>query len=177
MFKYVLLSIQNLNIFELLWIYSVLEPMLLINNSYNYTEKVNIFFVSFAFGVYFYSRWTSLSGLKTRPTRMHSSRMRTARSSSHPGGGLHQAHPPPEQTPLHPGAVPLGADTPPSRHPPGPDHPPPLTESQMPVKILPCPNFVVGGNKAEFNFLGAFCECTAIALTDPRPCRESNEKI
>ena len=31
-------------------------------------------------------------------TRMHSSRMRTARSSSHPGG-LHQA-PPPEQAPL-----------------------------------------------------------------------------
>ena len=25
--------------------------------------------------------------------------------------------------------------------------PPLLTESQMPVKILPCPNFVAGGNE------------------------------
>ena len=25
--------------------------------------------------------------------------------------------------------------------------PPPLTESQMPVKTLPCPNFIAGGNK------------------------------
>ena len=77
----------------------------------------------------------------TLRTRMHSSRMCTARSSSRPGGGvgvggLHQAHPPgadpPEQTP------------PRSRHPPTP---PPLTESQTPVKILPCPNFVAGGKK------------------------------
>ena len=53
-------------------------------------------------------------------TRMHSSRMHTACSSSRPGG-LHQAPPHPEQIP--PGAdtpqAPLGADTPlGSRHPP-----------------------------------------------------------
>ena len=85
------------------------------------------------------------------------------------GGRLHQAPPPspweqtpppppPEQTP--PGSrPPPGADTPPgTRHPPGADTPrdqaPPreqtptlLTESQTPVKTLPCPNFVAGSNK------------------------------
>ena len=53
-------------------------------------------------------------------TRMHSSRMRTGRSSSRPGG-LHQ--PPP------------GAGTPPGPDPPGSRHPALWTESQMPVKI------------------------------------------
>ena len=79
---------------------------------------------------------------------MHSSRMRTARSSSRPGGGLHQAPPgtrhleadPPEQTSPGPG-------TPRTRHLPREQTPleqaPPsleqapllLTESQTPVKI------------------------------------------
>ena len=64
---------------------------------------------------------------------MHSSRMRTARSSGRPGGVLHQAHPTP------------GAEPPESRHPPKTDTPweqtppgadtPLLTESQTPVKI------------------------------------------
>ena len=62
--------------------------------------------------------------------------MRTARSSSHPGGGLHQ-HPPPgadtppwDQTPPRADTSPPGADTaweqtsPGSRHPPGADTPP-----------------------------------------------------
>ena len=65
-------------------------------------------------------------------TRIHSSNMRTARSSSCPGGCLHQAHPPEEAPPgrkHHPGgSTPL------------------LTESQIPVKILPCPTFVAGCN-------------------------------
>ena len=64
--------------------------------------------------------------------------MRTACSSDRPGGAPPGTPPPWEQTPT-PGADPPGADT-------GADSPPPpLTESQMPVKILPCPNFVVGG--------------------------------
>ena len=50
-------------------------------------------------------------------TRMHSSRMPTARSSSRLGG-LHQAHTPP------------GADTPGSRHPPGASTP--LEQAQPP---------------------------------------------
>ena len=45
-------------------------------------------------------------------TRMHSSRMRTARSSGRPGG-VSTRH------------TPLGADPPGSRHPPGTRHPPP----------------------------------------------------
>ena len=61
---------------------------------------------------------------------MHSSRMRTARSSGRPGEGLRQHPPLPEQTPL-----PSGADL--SLL---------LTESQTPVKTLPCPNFVAGGD-------------------------------
>ena len=80
-------------------------------------------------------------------TRMHSSRMHTARSSSHPGGLLHQDPPgadtpPPEQTPPR-SRHPPEQTPPPSRHPPRSRHPPPsqeqtlslLTESQMPVKI------------------------------------------
>ena len=46
---------------------------------------------------------------------------------------------PPEQNP--PGSDPPGA------HPPGPGTPPLWTESQTPVKTLPCPNFVAGGKK------------------------------
>ena len=53
---------------------------------------------------------------------------------------------PQEQTP--PGVDPPGADPPGSR-PPGADPPRPgtplWTESQTPVKTLPCPNFVAGG--------------------------------
>ena len=53
---------------------------------------------------------------KLLQTRMHSSRMRTARSSSRPGG-LHQAPPGPD---------PPGPGTPPgTRHPPGSGPPPP----------------------------------------------------
>ena len=80
---------------------------------------------------------------------MHSSRMRTARSSSRPGGGvLHQAlrsrHTPPKEE------APPGADPPGSRLPLEEAPPPLLTESQTPVKIVPCPNFVAGGNKLAF---------------------------
>ena len=87
---------------------------------------------------------------------MHSSRMHTACSSGRPGGSppgtpsgadppgpdppwdqtTPQDQAPPEQTAPGPG-TPL---------PPGPGTPPLLTESQMPVKTLPCPNFVAGGN-------------------------------
>ena len=54
---------------------------------------------------------------------MHSSRMRTARSSSRPGGVLHQA-PHPE------------SGIPPEQIPPGPGTPP--VDRQTPVNILPC---------------------------------------
>ena len=57
---------------------------------------------------------------KRNLTRMHSSRMRTARSCSRPGG-LHQASPW-DQTPPTPGNH-LGAGTPRTRHPPGIRHP------------------------------------------------------
>ena len=88
---------------------------------------------------------------------MHSSRMRTARISSCPGGGLHQGppgsrpprtrhpqtrHPPGTRPP--PGADHLGPGSPPrTRHPPpGADPPgtrhPPWTEWQTGAKILPC---------------------------------------
>ena len=71
-------------------------------------------------------------------TRIHSSRMRTARNSSRPGGSA--------PAPL--GADPPGADTPPQSR-----HPPLLTESQTPVKILPCPSFVAGGKNKAFGLL------------------------
>ena len=61
-------------------------------------------------------------------TRMHSSRMHTARSSSRPGGSPPGISPPGEDTPL-------------------------LTESQTPVKILPCLNFVAGGDKYSLRFI------------------------
>ena len=61
-------------------------------------------------------------------TRIHSSRMRTARSSSRPGG-LHQAPPNWDQTPRD--------QAPPTRHPPGPGTPP--VDRHTPVNILPCP--------------------------------------
>ena len=120
-------------------------------------------------------------------TRMHSSRMRTARSSSRLGGGGVSTRPllwpsgvvafcygllaPPQKTivegclqseghnrrPHPPGADPPDQAPPwrPARHagiPPamhaGIVPPlPPLSESQMPVKTLPCPNFVAGGNE------------------------------
>ena len=60
--------------------------------------------------------------------------MRTARSSSRPGG-LHWA-PPQDATPQE-------------QTPPGPGPSPVWTESQTPVKTLPCPNFVAGGNKED----------------------------
>ena len=63
-------------------------------------------------------------------TRMHSSRMRTARRSSRPGGS--------------PPGLPWSRHTPPGT--PPEQTPPPWTESQTPVKIKPCPNFVAGGN-------------------------------
>ena len=60
---------------------------------------------------------------------MHSSRMRTARISSRPGGVStsfqEEARPPP-----------------PTPHPQS-------TESQTPVKILPCPNFVASGKNGK----------------------------
>ena len=92
-------------------------------------------------------------------TRMHSSRMRTARSSGRPGG-VSTRHNPPGADPIpgtrhHQDQTPLGAGTPPlppyqdqaPPPPPGPDPPALLTESQTPVKTLPCPNFVTGGNE------------------------------
>ena len=69
-------------------------------------------------------------------TRMHSSRMRTTHSSSHPGG-VSTRPPPQEQTP-HPWDQALPEQTPPrtrhppSRHPPGRRHPP--VDRQTPVK-------------------------------------------
>ena len=60
---------------------------------------------------------------KMAATRMHSSRMRTARSSGHPGG-VATRHPPLEQA------------SPRSRHPPGAGTP---VDRHMPVNILPCP--------------------------------------
>ena len=50
----------------------------------------------------------------------------------------HRSRHPPDQTP--------GSRPPRSRHPPWARHPP-LTESQTPVKTLPCPTFVAGGNE------------------------------
>ena len=85
---------------------------------------------------------TQYSEGKTDPTRMHSSRMRTAHSSSRPGGS-------PPGTP--PGAdLPGGGTHPPTQDQISPwNRPPLLTESQTPVKILPCPNFIAGRNKRE----------------------------
>ena len=110
----------------------------------------------------------------TDPTRMHSSRMRTARSSSRllGGGGSASVH-----ARIHPPG--LGLDTTPLG--PGPGHPPgcgpedlppgvgleaPPPDKQPPpglgldtpreqnslhtlLKILPCPNFVAGGNDSK----------------------------
>ena len=64
--------------------------------------------------------WTSLT---TFLTKMHSSGMRTARSSSRPGGF-------PSGTPPRP-CTPPGAGTPRTRHPP--------VDRHTPVNILPCP--------------------------------------
>ena len=84
---------------------------------------------------------------------MHSSRMRTARSSSRPGG-VSTRHLPQDQTPprtRHPAPrtrslpgpdTPPGTRHPPTRHPPGPgtpwDQTPPV-DRHTPVSILPCP--------------------------------------
>ena len=65
--------------------------------------------------------YTELGLVKICATRMHSSRMRTARSSIRQGG-LHQAPPPHEQTPPGSRHPPPGADT----TPPGGDTPPPV---------------------------------------------------
>ena len=86
-------------------------------------------------------------------TRMHSSRMRIARSSSRgesPSGTPREQAPPkqaPPQEQIHTpwDQAPPGADTPlQSRHPsPGADTPrtrhPPLLDRHTPVNILPCP--------------------------------------
>ena len=60
--------------------------------------------------------------------------MRTARSSSHPGGCLHQA-PPGSRHPSGPGTPnPPGADTPQNQSPPREQN-----SWHTPMKILPCP--------------------------------------
>ena len=88
-------------------------------------------------------------------TRMHSSRMRTARSSIR-RGGLHQAHPPEADTPL-------GADTPPSRHPPGADTPPTplwtefLTHAYENI-TLPQTSFAGGKNKILMHYIRQYLE-------------------
>ena len=76
----------------------------------------------------------------------------------------HNRRPQQKATPPQSRHPPLGADPPRTRHPPQEtcckarwdttcnacwDSTPPWTESQMPVKTLPCPNFVAGGNKSE----------------------------
>ena len=103
-------------------------------------------------------------------TRMHSSRMRSARSSGRPGGSPpgtppdqalpRTRHPPGADLPPEPGTLP-GADPPqpgtPSdqAHPPKADppdqatprsRPPPVNRITDACKTLPCPNFVAGGN-------------------------------
>ena len=91
--------------------------------------------------------------LNLAKTRMHSSRMRTARSSSRPGGGGSPPAPR-EQTPPWEQTPPSPQDQPP---------PPPLTESQTPVKILPCPNFVAGGNNPGFP---GYSNLSTVKMTD-----------
>ena len=66
--------------------------------------------------------------------------MRTARSSGRPGGGGSPPAPPGTRHPAK-------EQTPGPGTPPGPGNPPLWTESQTPVKTLPCLNFVAGGNK------------------------------
>ena len=46
-------------------------------------------------------------------------------------------------------------------------NPPLLTESQMPVKTLPCPNFVTGGKDWIHNrgFMPIFCVCVCVCVT------------
>ena len=89
----------------------------------------------------------SLSNKRISQTRMHSSRIRTARSSSRLGGSPPGT--PPEQPPPGPGNPP-GPGTPPDQAPPRTRHPPdqapPRTRPPCEqnswhtlVKILPCP--------------------------------------
>ena len=79
-------------------------------------------------------------------TRMHSSRMRTARSSSRPGGGLNQAPSPRDQTPLGPGNPPPGSGTPPDQAAPL-DQAPPREQTQTCKHItLPQTSFAGGKN-------------------------------
>ena len=147
---------------------------------------------------------------------MHSSRMRTTHSSSHWGGGLHQASP--SVMAFWCGGLLLWPSAPPSRHPPKSRHPPGirhpfprsrppwrpaarhagilpamhagiappplLTESQMPVKTLPCPNFVAGGNNGSLSLSLSLCNvyitkhsiethCSwsrSLSLSQPRSC-------
>ena len=78
-------------------------------------------------------------------------------------GGLHQATPPGPGTPPREQTPRDQAPSPRSRA-PGPGTPSLLTESQTPVKTLPCPNFVAGGNKQQtskkiFTFAFAFVRC------------------
>ena len=77
---------------------------------------------------------------------MHSSRMRTACSSSRPGGAPpgtpREQIPPQDQASLGSRYLPPGPGTPGTRHPPGarpPDQAPPLVDRHTPVNILPCP--------------------------------------
>ena len=79
--------------------------------------------------------------------------MRTARSSSHPGGSPPTTpprgrHPPPEQT-LPGSRHPLGSRHPRSRHPPEQTPPaPPVNRITDACKNITLPNFVAGGNNS-----------------------------
>ena len=117
-------------------------------------------------------------------TRMHSSRMRTARSSSHLGG-VSTRHPPgtrppcnqtapPEQAPQD--QEPLGPGTPPRiRHPPGTRPPgagppgtrhPPWTEWQTGVKILPCPKLRLRAVIRIYYYLSCISKTKSTPATD-----------
>ena len=111
--------------------------------------------------------------------------MRTARSSGRPGG-VSTRHPPgadPPQDQAPPGPGPPWDQAPPgTRNPPweqtplGPgtpsldQAPPLLTESQMPVKTLPCPNFVAGGKykykNNNISMMNSFLAHVAITRVD-----------
>ena len=114
--------------------------------------------------------WLSMHLIYVAPlnivsTRMHSSRMRTARSSSRPGG-LHQAPPgtrhpsrdqaPPwDQIPFRTRHTlqrrpPSRPGTPPGADPPGPGTPP--VDRHTPVNILPCPKLRLRAVKALATF-------------------------
>ena len=94
-----------------------------------------------------------VTGKKILPARMHSSRIRTARTNSHLGGspdptleqtplgiGTPGTRHPRDQAPPPPGpGIPLGPGThsPSTRHHTGPGTP--LVDRHTPVNLLPCP--------------------------------------